>query len=125
MLTVVYQMTEITEIEEDANVKIKKAKIPRTPKANMAVDKSLSAEVALPEWLNTVLNSRIMPTLIDHYGSEKDPWTVDSESDDNSGIRALLQQLIDEFCPRREYKVAKGSPVLSIVRYACFYAIKY
>lgn len=108
-------MTEIVEIEEDAEVKIKKAKIPRTLKVDMDAKMSLSAERALPQWLYALLDSSIMPTLVEYYGSQQDPWTVDSD-DEDSGLRALIQQLIDTLCPRREYDVAKVAPVVKIVR---------
>lgn len=62
-------MVEVTHVEVDAEEKIKKPKLSRTRKADMDAAKSLSADIALPEWLNAVFESRIVPTLIDYYGS--------------------------------------------------------
>lgn len=114
-------MVEVSAVEGDAETKIKK-KILRTLKADMDASQSLSAEVALPDWLNTIFHASIMPTLIDHYGGQHDPWKVDPpKGQTGTSIIDLVQELVDNLCPRRKYIVGKTAPVVRIVSLSMFH----
>ncbi|OJT03663.1 hypothetical protein TRAPUB_5691 [Trametes pubescens] len=110
------EMVEVSAVEDDAETKVKK-KISRTLKADMDVTQSLSAEVALPNWLNAVFEASIMPTLIDHYGGQRDPWKMDiPQGKMGTSLIDLVQELVDNLCPRRKYIVGKTSPIAKIAR---------
>ncbi|KAI1786867.1 hypothetical protein LXA43DRAFT_1098816 [Ganoderma leucocontextum] len=56
-----------------------KPKVKRTPKAEMDPSNSLSAE-HLDEWVRPTFEKILMPTVLDHYGGEQDPWTLDAST---------------------------------------------
>lgn len=117
-------MVEISAVEDDAETKVKKKKISRTHKADMDADQSLSAEVALPGWLFAIFEASIMPTLIDHYGGQRDPWKMDPpKGQTGTGIVDLVQELVDNLCPRRKYIVGKTCPLARIVSPSQFHYV--
>ena len=102
---------------------LKRSRAKRTPKAE--VDPSQSLSVAhLPEWIRDDLEDFILPTLLDHYGSQEDPWTLDVKQstppqkdgndvqatdgnaalDKPKGLIEVLQYLIDTLVPERPHK---------------------
>ena len=56
-----------------------KPPVKRTPKAEMDASNSLSADF-LEDWIRPTFDTVLMPTVLDHYGAQEDPWTVDLET---------------------------------------------
>ena len=53
-----------------------KPKVKRTTQSMMNPNNSLSAKQS-DEWIRDSFNTIFMPTLLDHYGAQDDPWTLD------------------------------------------------
>ena len=70
------QTLSIIYIEEDPPMK---PPVKRTPKAEMDASNSLSADF-LEDWVHPTFDKVLMPTVLDHYGGQEDPWTVDLET---------------------------------------------
>ena len=66
----------VVYVEEDPPTK---PPIKRTPKAEMDSSNSLSADF-LEDWVRPTFDKVLMPTVLDHYGGQEDPWTVDLET---------------------------------------------
>ncbi|KAL7281429.1 hypothetical protein ACG7TL_004742 [Trametes sanguinea] len=95
-----FDLIDVFAVEEEVTAKLA-AKRPRTRPQDMDVKRSLAANVALPQWLNTLFEDTIMPTILDHFGGRADPWTeqhpdgstIDAE-EGNPSVSDIIQQLI-------------------------------
>nr|VWP01047.1 Glycerol-1-phosphatase [Ganoderma boninense] len=55
-----------------------KPRIKRTPKSEMDASNSLLAD-HLDDWVCPTFKTILMPTVLDHYGAQEDPWTLEVE----------------------------------------------
>ncbi|ETW77430.1 hypothetical protein HETIRDRAFT_421556 [Heterobasidion irregulare TC 32-1] len=73
----------------------------RRPRSQVGPAKSLSKS-QLPEWAKKHWDSKIIPTLLDFYGIQDDPWNLDGD-DGVTLFRTALQQTINLVCPGIKY----------------------
>ncbi|PIL36990.1 hypothetical protein GSI_00682 [Ganoderma sinense ZZ0214-1] len=109
-----------------------KPKAKRTTQADMDPKRSLSAK-NVPPWISDDFENIIVPSLLDHYGAQSDPWTVDvkkptkgkviaaSTSSSNGtlsdlGIVDILQQFIKQLFPRKQYELTSNDIIVRVAR---------
>ncbi|KAL7279943.1 hypothetical protein ACG7TL_006354 [Trametes sanguinea] len=117
-----FDLIDVFAVEEEVTAKLA-AKRPRTRPQDMDVKRSLAANVALPQWLNTLFEDTIMPTILDHFGGRADPWTeqhpdgstIDAE-EGNPSVSDIIQQLVTTLCPRRDYPITPTSRIVQIAK---------
>ena len=56
-----------------------KLPVKRTSKSEMDPSNSLSAD-HLDDWIQPTFKTVLMPTVLDHYGAQEDPWTLEVEA---------------------------------------------
>ena len=81
----------------------------------------------LPRWIKDDFDSVIMPTVLEHYGAQQDPWKLDPQkptkgkpvvpdaSKSDLSIVDVLQQLITSIFPRRQYQLTSGDIIVKVV----------
>ncbi|KAI1785119.1 hypothetical protein LXA43DRAFT_1100679 [Ganoderma leucocontextum] len=110
----------------------KKPKAKRTAQADM--DPKLSrAGKNVPAWISDDFDNVILPTVLDHYGGQEDPWTLDTKKPtkgkavvassstsasnvDQGGLVDVLQQLINQLFPRKHYELASSDIIVRVTR---------
>ena len=114
----------------------KRSRAKRTPKAEVDPSQSLSVD-NLPDWIRDDFDDFIIPTLLDHYGSQDDPWTLEPKklalpsktaggmaADESKGsnkpksITEVLDYLIETLIPGRPRKFTL-EPKDRLVRIVC------
>ncbi|CDO72554.1 hypothetical protein BN946_scf184983.g37 [Trametes cinnabarina] len=115
-------LIDVFAVEEEVTAKLA-AKRPRTRPQDMDVKRSLAANVALPQWLNTLFEDTIMPTILDHFGGRADPWTEQhpdgstiNAEEGNPSVSDIIQQLVTTLCPRRDYPITPTSRIVQIAK---------
>ena len=99
----------------------------RTPKEEVNPSHSLSID-HLPEWIRGAFEDAVLPTLLDHFGAQEDPWTVDpkppaqpapSQPDASTptGLVGNLHDLITLLVPQcpRGFKLDSKDRIVRIV----------
>ncbi|KAI1783346.1 hypothetical protein LXA43DRAFT_1102646 [Ganoderma leucocontextum] len=123
-----FQSLKVTYVQPQP---LAKAKAKRTPKANMDPTQSLSAEL-LPEWIRDTFKTILMPTLLDHYGAARDPWTLEAKTLTWSKRSAkpepttnaekprylidVLQEMVDSLYPREFQKLEQTDLLIRVAR---------
>lgn len=85
----------------------------------------------LPLWIKDDFTSRIMPTVLEHFGGQEDPWKLDFDKPvkakpvkaststnhppDEIGIIDIVQKLISELLPRKKYQLASDNIIVRVV----------
>ena len=109
---------------------LRKPKAKRTKQADMDPSQSKSAET-LPSWIREEFNATIIPSLVDYYGGQEDPWMLDprkptkgnpvrasgapSDQSEPLGIVDVLQEYIDQIFPRKHYTLFTNDAITKIV----------
>ena len=107
-----------------------KPKVKRTKQVDMDPSNSKSADT-LPSWICEVFNDTLIPSLVDYYGAQEDPWMLDprkptkgnpihasgivSDPDEPVGIVDVLQNYINQLFPRKHYSLSSNDPIVKIV----------
>jgi hypothetical protein len=92
--------------------------IKRSRAAKSEVDPSKSIALKnMPEWIRDELNEvtgRIIPTVIEFYGCQANPWELDYQ--DHEVFLWLAQTVIDHLFPHVQYTLTKSDQIYSKVR---------
>ncbi|KAH9951836.1 hypothetical protein B0H21DRAFT_717801, partial [Amylocystis lapponica] len=107
------QIVQVINSDEEDLALVDTRKRQRKPKAPVAPTKSLAFE-NLPSWIKPHFDSKLMPTILEIYGAEDDPWDLDH--DDQDYFRSVVQETIDLICPRQHHSVTKGERIYAIAR---------
>ena len=111
-----------------------KPKAKRTAQADMDPATSLSGN-NLPRWIKDEFDSIIVPTVLEHYGAQQDPWKIDPQkatkanlivadpSKSDLSIVDIVQQLIASIFPRRQYQLTSNDIIIKVVSYPATHAI--
>ncbi len=85
----------------------------RKAKAPVPEEKSRSA-IHVPEFVKPLLFTEIIPTVLEYFGAKKDPWNAREHGPDE--LLNLCQELLNDLCPRAEYRLAKTDIIYKVVR---------
>ncbi|KAH9948380.1 hypothetical protein B0H21DRAFT_242801 [Amylocystis lapponica] len=107
------QNLRIVDVSDGETIPSNRQRKPRTP---VAPAKSLSRET-LPGWIKPDFETKLLPTIIDTYGAEDNPWKLDGDNDD---FLDVAQNALDLVCPRQHHTLAKSDKIYAIARQAMY-----
>lgn len=113
-------MAKVTGPVETPELKKKRA-----AKTEVPPEKSLALK-HLPDWVKPGFDAKegqIIPTLVDFYGCQPNPWDIDHHTQDL--FEVILQLIIDHLYPDVHYTVEKGAKIYQVVSSMLLYMLGY
>ena len=84
----------------------------RKGKTPVPEEKSRSAAL-VPDFFKRHLFTEIIPTVLEYFGAKTDPWNAQEHGPDE--LLDLCQELVNDLCPRAEYRLSKNDIVYKVV----------
>ena len=80
-------------------------------KPTTAAAKSFAFET-LPGWVKPFWSHQLIPSLVEFYGAQDDPWDLDDN--ENDIFYCLLQKLVDALYPEQHHILVKPAKTVSL-----------
>ncbi|KAI0669708.1 hypothetical protein C8Q78DRAFT_1080400 [Trametes maxima] len=96
-----------------ANGKPSKKRHPRRAPADVPEGDSRSS-TNLPDFVKPIIFSKIVPTVLNYFGSKRDPWDTQERGKDE--LLDLCRDILDMTCPDEDYVLTKNDIIYKVIQ---------
>ncbi|KAI0362818.1 hypothetical protein OH77DRAFT_1585142 [Trametes cingulata] len=89
------------------------SKRPRTPKNQVPPEMSRGV-MGLPDWVQPTMLTKIVPSLVKHYGAQDDPWDLDHAS--RTHFLTVLGSIVRRVHPDQQLELTRSHKIYTFAR---------